>query len=173
MKFQKSNWPPSKNFEKNLKKPPGPCGAIFRYFKFFFEKFRRMSVRVLKLHRGFILTKKEILTPQQIWRPPLAPWGSVFSFFLKILEGGQLEFWNFTGGLFSQKKEILTRLGGRFYVFWKFFIENFKSCPRVPKLRIWLLRGWGRCLKVTLQTRELCRWQANIVTTIFVDGRQK
>ena len=31
-------------------------------------------------------------------------------------------------------------------------IENFKSCLRVPKLRIWLLRGWGRCLKVTLQT---------------------
>ena len=29
----------------------------------------------------------------------------------------------------------------------------FKSCPRVPKLQIWLLRGWGRCLKVTLQTR--------------------
>ena len=28
----------------------------------------------------------------------------------------------------------------------------FKSCPRVPKLRIWLLRGWGTCLKVTLQT---------------------
>ena len=34
-----------------------------------------------------------------------------------------------------------------------FFCENFKSCPRVPKLRIWLLRGWGRCLKVTLQTQ--------------------
>ena len=29
-------------------------------------------------------------------------------FFKEILEGGQLEFWNFTGGLFSQKKEILT-----------------------------------------------------------------
>jgi hypothetical protein len=31
-------------------------------------------------------------------------------------------------------------------------------------------------LKVTLQTHdwsELWRWQANIVTTIFVDGRQK
>ena len=41
----------------------------------------------------------------------------------------------------------------------------------VPKLRIWLLRGWGRCLKVTLQTHnwsEVWRWQANIVTTIFV-----
>ena len=28
----------------------------------------------------------------------------------------------------------------------------FKSCPRVPKLWVWLLRGWGICLKVTLQT---------------------
>ena len=28
----------------------------------------------------------------------------------------------------------------------------FKSCPRIPELRVWLLRGWGRCLKVTLQT---------------------
>ena len=28
----------------------------------------------------------------------------------------------------------------------------FKSCPRVPKLEIWLLRGLGRSLKVTLQT---------------------
>ena len=31
----------------------------------------------------------------------------------------------------------------------------FKSCPRVPKLRILILRGWGRCLNVTLQTRSL------------------
>ena len=29
----------------------------------------------------------------------------------------------------------------------------FKSCPMLLKLRIWLLKGWGRCLKVTLQTR--------------------
>ena len=26
-----------------------------------------------------------------------------------------------------------------------------KSCPRDPKHEIWLLWGWGRCLKVTLQ----------------------
>jgi hypothetical protein len=31
-----------------------------------------------------------------------------FRVFRKILEGVQLEFRNFTGGLFSQKKEILT-----------------------------------------------------------------
>ena len=39
----------------------------------------------------------------------------------------------------------------------------FQSCPRVPKLWIWLLRRWGRCLKVTLQThapKQFCcfRW---------------
>jgi hypothetical protein len=38
-----------------------------------------------------------------------------------------------------------------------------KSCPRVPKLKIWIRRSWGRCLKVTLQTCalenfRLCRW---------------
>ena len=36
-----------------------PCGAIFRFFSFFVvENMRRRSVRVMKLHRGFILTKK-------------------------------------------------------------------------------------------------------------------
>ena len=29
----------------------------------------------------------------------------------------------------------------------------FKSCSRVPNLQIWLRRGWGNRLKVTLQTR--------------------
>jgi hypothetical protein len=27
-----------------------------------------------------------------------------------------------------------------------------KSCLRVPKLRVRIVRGWGRCLKVDLQT---------------------
>jgi hypothetical protein len=31
---------------------------------------------VLKLHRGYILTKKEILNPKKIWRTHLAPWGT-------------------------------------------------------------------------------------------------
>jgi hypothetical protein len=44
---------------------------------------RRRSARVLKIHRGFILTKKEIFTPKKIWRPPLAPLGSVL-FLLKL-----------------------------------------------------------------------------------------
>ena len=30
-----------------------------------------------------------------------------------------------------------------------------KGCPSVPKLQRRLLRGWGRCLKVTLQIRKL------------------
>jgi hypothetical protein len=30
---------------------------------------------------------------------------------------------------------------------------NFKSCSRDEQLRIQLLSGWGKCLKVTLQTR--------------------
>ena len=43
--------------------------------------------------------------------------------------------------------------------------SNLKICPRVSKLRIWLLRGWGRCLKVTMQTHvaenfRSCWWGA-------------
>jgi hypothetical protein len=38
--------------------PPCPLGAILRFFSFFYLNFRRRSVRVLKLHRGFILTIK-------------------------------------------------------------------------------------------------------------------
>ena len=33
----------------------------------------------------------------------------------------------------------------------KVFKKSIKSFLRFPKLRIWVLRGWGRCLKVTLQ----------------------
>jgi hypothetical protein len=38
-----------------------PRGDFFK--KFFFENIRRRSVRVLKLHRGSILTKKEDINP--------------------------------------------------------------------------------------------------------------
>ena len=34
-----------------------------------------------------------------------------------------------------------------------FFFKNFKICPR-------LLRGWGRCLKVTLQTRAAANFRS-------------
>ena len=41
----------------------------------------------------------------------------------------------------------------------------FKSCPRVSKLWIWPLRGWGRCLNVAFQicaptNFRWCRWGA-------------
>ena len=50
-----------------------------------------------------------------------------------------------------------------------------KYCPRVLKLRIWLLRGWGRCLKVTLQTCapenfRLCRWGDKRTRQACADG---
>jgi hypothetical protein len=77
-------WAPKKNNKNSGKKmkfgppPTGPRGAIFRGF---LENFRRRSVRVLKLHRGCFLTKKEILATQKIRRPSLAPLGAVFRFF--------------------------------------------------------------------------------------------
>jgi hypothetical protein len=57
-------------------------GVVVGFFVcFLFENIRRISVRVLELHRGFILTKKGDINPQKIQRPPLAPWGGVFIFF--------------------------------------------------------------------------------------------
>ena len=53
--------------------PPG--GAIFRFFQVFLENFRRRSVRVLKLHRGFILTKKGDINPQTNLETPPGPLG--------------------------------------------------------------------------------------------------
>jgi hypothetical protein len=49
---------------------------------FVVEDIRRRSVRVLKLHRGFIPTKKEI-SPHKIPKPPWPPSGA-FLGFLKI-----------------------------------------------------------------------------------------
>jgi hypothetical protein len=43
--------------------PPGPLGRFLGFFRCVFENFRRRSVRVLKLHRGFILTKKGDINP--------------------------------------------------------------------------------------------------------------
>ena len=53
----------------------------------------------------------------------------------------------------------------------------FKSCPRVPKLRTWLLRAWGRCLKVTLQTCapenfSSCRWGYERTRQACADGER-
>ena len=47
-------------------------------FKLFFENFRRRSVRVLKLHRGFILTKKGDINPQKNFETPPGPLGGRF-----------------------------------------------------------------------------------------------
>jgi hypothetical protein len=63
---------------------------------------------------------------------------------VEILEGGQLEFGNFTGGLFSDKKYILTPkkiwrpplASLEVFLVFKKFLETFKSCPMVPKLPI-------------------------------------
>ena len=45
----------------------GTKGPIFKLFKAFFQNSGRRLARVLKLHMGFITTKKEIITPQKIW----------------------------------------------------------------------------------------------------------
>ena len=44
----------------------------------------------------------------------------------------------------------------------------FESCPRIPKLQIWLRRCWGRCLKVTLQTRA-AEWNVKRAQTVSED----
>ena len=59
-----------------------PLGGRFLVFflKFFCENIRRRSVRVLKFHRGFILTKKGDINPQTNLETPLAPWGAFLGF---------------------------------------------------------------------------------------------
>ena len=80
--FQILAWAPktnSKNSEKKIKfgpPPPGPLGAIFRSFLVVFFKYGSETSEGVYSH-----TKKEILTPQKIWRPPMAPCGSIFRFF--------------------------------------------------------------------------------------------
>jgi hypothetical protein len=55
---------------------PHPLAPWGRFLGFF----RRRSVRVLKLHMGFILTKKEDINPPKNSETPLAPWRSIFRF---------------------------------------------------------------------------------------------
>jgi hypothetical protein len=79
--FQIFAWAPKKKKKNSGKKikfgppPPGPLGAIFR---FFLENFRRRSIRVLKLHRGFILTKKGDISPPKNSETPNCPPGGHF-----------------------------------------------------------------------------------------------
>ena len=63
----------------------------------------------------------------------------------------------------SNKKKHQTPPSPSLWHFWMEKGDNFKSWPTIPKLRIWLLMGWGRSLKMTLQTRALenfrsCWW---------------
>ena len=56
---------------------------IFRiavFFFIYFENIRRRLVRVLKLDRGFIITKKGGINPKTIQGPPMAPYGGIFCF---------------------------------------------------------------------------------------------
>ena len=53
----------------------------------------------------------------------------------------------------------------------------FKSCPRILKLQIYVRRGWGRCLKVTLQTCApenicSCWWGDERTCQACADGEQ-
>jgi hypothetical protein len=56
-------------------------GATFSFlFCFFVENIRRTSVRVLKFHRGFILTKNGDINPLTNLETPPVPLGGVFKF---------------------------------------------------------------------------------------------
>ena len=83
----------NKNSGKKLNSDPHPLGDDFYVF---FENFRRRSGRVLKLHRGFILSKKGDINPQQNLETPLALWGGAFRFKKNKIE-------NFKNCLFTSK----------------------------------------------------------------------
>ena len=121
----------------NKKSWPVPLGADL--ISLLFLNSRRRLVRVLKLQRRFKL-KKEILTPKQIWGPP--PLATLGCFIVSL---------NFVVENIRRRLVRVQILHWGFILF-SFFLENFKSCLRVPKLWIWVLSG--EILKVTLQTCE-------------------
>jgi hypothetical protein len=59
---------------------PGPLRAIFMFFRLFFENNRRRLVRVLKLYRGFILTKKGDFNPPKMLKVVLGFRNFVYEF---------------------------------------------------------------------------------------------
>ena len=89
-----------------------------------------------------------MLTPKKIWRPPPGPLGGVFMFF-------RVFFWKFQKLSQGSKTSDMTSEG---------LGEMFEG----DSADTWLVRA--KCKHIP---DELWRWQANIVTTIFVDGRQK
>ena len=87
-------------------------------------------------------------------------------FMATIEEGVVLWIWNFSVHLKNWGNPFppaVCDLGWSFLGF-----RNFAFfCHMVSKLWIWFLRGWGRCLKVTLQTCAqkdfcLCRWGTEV-----------
>jgi hypothetical protein len=83
----------NKNSGKKIKfgpPPLGPLGVIFRFFLFFFENIRRRSVRVLKLHRWFILPKKGDINPNKNSETPPPCGGGCFILFLKFFKSCSL-----------------------------------------------------------------------------------
>ena len=71
----------NKNSGKKIKFGPPPSGPLGADFSCFFENIRRRSVRVLKLHRGFILIKKGDINPPKNSETPPGPLGGVLRFF--------------------------------------------------------------------------------------------
>jgi hypothetical protein len=67
---------------KKIKFVPPPPGPLWGDFSFLQKNIRRRSVRVLKLHRGIILTKKGDINPKKNSKTPPGPLGEKFLVFL-------------------------------------------------------------------------------------------
>ena len=103
-----------------------------------------------------------IPTPKNIRGPPLP---SALWHFLADRGGFSKVFIGFQNFAWAPNSQIIRIPTPRTMTFLGGHGGISKSWPRVPKPRIWLLRGWGRCLMVTLQTHAAenfrsCRWGA-------------
>jgi hypothetical protein len=110
-------------------------------------------------------------------------WGPPFPLHYDIFQTGFPRDLKFGMGLNSQNYDSTKLFGDtlppHFAIFgWTMGGRGFKSWPRVPKLWVWLLSGWGRCLKVTLQKHfHSCwcgdEWMVKPAQKVSEDGHRR
>ena len=117
---------------------------IFVFYVVFSEYEMQASLLVLTVK--LCLWFREAIKQSQTWdirplpsEPPPPP------------KGVDLGLWNVAYILNSRKKMLKKEKNQALWYIRPDKGGDFKSCLRVLKLCVWLLMGWGRCLKATLQ----------------------
>ena len=142
--------------------------SLLSFFGGFSFSTRKNAVRVLRfcIWLAPIYKKKRLHPETNFWYPPLTPQYDIFGGELNI-SPSRCCFRDLKILGFHPKTNSGTPPKGGI----------FKSFPRFRKLWIWLLRGWGRCLKVTLLTCApkqfcWCRWGEEQPHSACTDGER-